>query len=87
MILSGILLVGAMLCLSLVYDRDWPLRLGMVALFTSLFAILVGLLTNARRAKLFDSTAAYAAVLVVYVSGNLGLPAHSDVDGCGGGMG
>jgi len=32
----------------------------------------IGLLTNARRAKLFGSTAAYAAVLVVFVSGNLG---------------
>ncbi|KAL5313604.1 hypothetical protein ACEPPN_018025 [Leptodophora sp. 'Broadleaf-Isolate-01'] len=80
-ILSGILLVGAMLCLSLVYARDWGLRLGMVALFTSLFAIIVGLLTNARRAELFGSTAAYAAVLVVYVSGSLGPPGPTGTDG------
>jgi hypothetical protein len=29
-------------------------------------------LTNARRAEIFGSTAAYAAVLVVFVSSNLG---------------
>ncbi|PVH69244.1 hypothetical protein DL98DRAFT_439446 [Cadophora sp. DSE1049] len=69
---SGILLLGAMACLSLISNRSWKLRLGMVALFTSLFAVVVGLLTNARRAEIFGSTAAYAAVLVVFVSGNLG---------------
>ena len=47
----------------------------MVALFTAFFAVFVGLLMNARRAEIFASTAAYAAVLVVYVSGNLGPPA------------
>jgi hypothetical protein len=44
----------------------------MVALFTALFAVVVGLLTSARRAEVFGATAAYAAVLVVYVSGSLG---------------
>ena len=44
----------------------------MVALFTALFAGVVGMLTNARRAEIFGSTAAYAAVLVVFVSGGLG---------------
>lgn len=34
--------------------------------------MIIGLLTNARRAELFASTAAYTAVLVVYVSANLG---------------
>jgi hypothetical protein len=71
-IFSGILLLGAMACLSLISNRSWKLRLGMVALFTLLFAVVVGLLTNARRAEIFGSTAAYAAVLVVFVSGNLG---------------
>ncbi|KAH7383516.1 hypothetical protein BKA64DRAFT_682495 [Cadophora sp. MPI-SDFR-AT-0126] len=82
-VLSGILLVCAMLCLSLVYARSWGIRLGMVAMFTSLFAIVVGLLTNARRAELFGSTAAYAAVLVVYVSGNLGPPNPAGADQTG----
>lgn len=41
-------------------------------MFTSLFGVIIGLLTNARRAEVFASTAAYTAVLVVYVSTNLG---------------
>jgi len=52
----------------------------MVALFTSLFGAIIGLLTNARRPEIFASTAAYTAVLVVYVSTNLGPP----VPGIGG---
>ena len=58
--------------LSVLDGRSWKVRLGIVALFTSLFAFVVGLLTNARRAEIFGSTAAYAAVLVVYVSQGLG---------------
>lgn len=61
-----------MTILSILDGRSWKLRLGMVALFTALFAFTVGLLTNARRAEIFGSSAAYAAVLVVYVSGSLG---------------
>ena len=37
-------------------------------MFTTLFAASVGILTNARRAEVFGATAAYAAVLVVFVS-------------------
>jgi len=37
-----------------------------------LFATCVGWLTNARRDQIFAATAAYAAVLVVFVSGTLG---------------
>jgi hypothetical protein len=60
-----------------------------MALFTAMFAANVGVLTNARRAELFAATAAYvshsdlrtyanfggsyAAVLVVFVSGGLGI--------------
>lgn len=61
-----------MAVLSVLDGRSWKIRLGMVALFTSMFAFTVGLLTNARRAEIFGSTAAYAAVLVVYVSQGLG---------------
>jgi hypothetical protein len=61
-----------MACLSFLDGYSWKLRLGLVALFTSLFGVIIGLLTNARRAELFASTAAYTAVLVVYVSANLG---------------
>lgn len=46
-------------------------RLGMIAAFTVLFALSMALFTNARRAETFAATAAYAAVLVVFVSGNL----------------
>ncbi|KAE9374244.1 hypothetical protein N431DRAFT_404792, partial [Stipitochalara longipes BDJ] len=70
----AILLLGAMAVLAILNNSSWKMRLGMVALFTAFFAVLVGLLTNARRAEIFASTAAYAAVLVVYVSGNLGPP-------------
>jgi len=44
--------------------------MGLIGMFTLLFALVVALLTNARRAEIFGSTAAYAAVLVVFVSGN-----------------
>ena len=55
---SVILLVGAIVCLMLVADRCINVRVGMIVLFTSLFALVVGLLTNARRAELFGATAA-----------------------------
>ncbi len=70
-ILSAILLIGAIVCLLLIPNEKWKLRVGMRVLFTVLFAVVVGLLTNARRAELFGCTAAYAAVLVVFVSGNI----------------
>jgi hypothetical protein len=63
-----------MAVLAILNSSRWKIRLGMVALFTAFFAGVVGLLTNARRAETFASSAAYAAVLVVYVSGSLGPP-------------
>ncbi|CAN9105265.1 unnamed protein product [Alternaria alternata] len=68
--LAALLLIGAIVVLYKVTSPNW--RLGLIATFTSLFAGSVGLLTNARRAELFAATAAYAAVLVVFVSGDLG---------------
>lgn len=47
-------------------------KLGLIALFTIFFAGVVALVTNARRAEVFASCAAYAAVLVVFISGDLG---------------
>ena len=67
-ILSAILLIGAIVCLLLIRKRSIRLRIGMIVLFTCLFTAVVGLLTNARRAEIFISTAAYAAVLVVFIS-------------------
>jgi len=37
-------------------------RLGLVGIYTAVFAGSVGILSNARRAELFASTAVYAAV-------------------------
>jgi hypothetical protein len=47
-------------------------KLGIIGAFIVLFAGSVGLLTTAKRTEIFAATAAYAAVLVVFVSGNLG---------------
>jgi hypothetical protein len=47
-------------------------KLGMVAAYTVLFALSIALLTNARRGEIYSAAAAYAAVLVVFISGNLG---------------
>lgn len=66
-----------MTVLSVLNDQSWKVRLGMVALFTSIFAFTIGLLTNARRAEVFGATAAYTAVLVVYVSQGLGPPSKA----------
>jgi len=48
--------MGAIICLS--YVRAAGLRLGLLGVFTATFAVTVGLLTDARRAELFGSTAA-----------------------------
>ena len=48
-----------------------PVKLGLIAGYTVAFAMTIGLVTNARRAEIFGACAAYAAVLVVFVSGNL----------------
>ena len=69
---SGIRKRLVIACLSVIQKHYWKLRLGLVAMFMAIFAAVIGHLTNARRADIFSSTAAYAAVLVVFVSGNLG---------------
>lgn len=62
--------MGAILALH--YNKRAGPRLGLIGGFTVLFALRVVLVTNARRAEIFAATAAYAAVLVVFVSGDLG---------------
>lgn len=69
-IMAALLLEGAILALYFVTDPH--IRLGLIALFMMLFALGIGLLSNAKRSEMFAATAAYAAVLVVFVSGNLG---------------
>ena len=70
MILATILLIGAVVGLYVV--KSPITRLIMISIFTVVFAASIGLFTNARRQEIFAATAAYAAVLVVFVSGNLG---------------
>lgn len=70
LVLAAILLMGAIANLYLVSNAK--AKLGLVAMYTVLFASSVALCTKARGAEIFAATAAYAAVLVVFVSGDLG---------------
>ncbi|KAF2268781.1 hypothetical protein CC78DRAFT_565240 [Lojkania enalia] len=65
----AIFLVGAVV--GLYFVSSIRKRLGMLGCFTVLFAATIAMLTNARRQDVFVATAAYAAVLVVFVSGNI----------------
>ena len=69
-LLAAVLLFGAVY--NLYYVKNEKGRLGLIDGYTVAFALCVGLLTNARRSEVFGACAAYAAVLVVFVSGNLG---------------
>jgi hypothetical protein len=51
-------------------------KLGLIAGYTTAFALCVVLVTNARRSEVFGACAAYAAVLVVFVSGGLDVNAQ-----------
>jgi len=57
-------------------DRD--VQLGLIEMFMALFATSLAVLTNARRAEVFASTAAYAAALVVFVSSSTWSPGGRD---------
>lgn len=70
LILAALLLIGAIA--NLYFVSAQKAKLGLIALYTISFASSVALCTNARRAEVFAATAAYAAVLVVFVSGDLG---------------
>ncbi|CAG9975056.1 unnamed protein product [Clonostachys byssicola] len=74
-IVAALELIGAILGLYFVTDRG--ARLAMIAAFAVLFGLSLRLLTNARRAEIFGASAAYAAVLVVFVSSDLGQPQPS----------
>ena len=66
--LAAVLLIGAIVTLNAVRSQNG--RIGWIAAFTVLFSGSVGLLTSAGRTEVFAATAAYAAVLVVFISGN-----------------
>ncbi|KAK4188183.1 hypothetical protein QBC35DRAFT_550175 [Podospora australis] len=67
-VVAAFLLVGAIVMLRLLASENHDLQLGLIAMFVALFAASVAILTNAKRAEIFASSAAYAAVLVVFVS-------------------
>jgi hypothetical protein len=69
-ILAAAMLFGSIY--NLYFVNSEQRRLGLIAGYTIAFALCVSLLTNARRSEVFGACAAYAAVLVVFVSGNLG---------------
>ncbi|KAI0154291.1 hypothetical protein GGR57DRAFT_466580 [Xylariaceae sp. FL1272] len=69
---SAIVLFGSIISLYFVYNMPYAL-LGLVGAWTILFALCIGVLTNARRDQVFAATAAYAAVLVVFISPSLGV--------------
>ncbi|PVH75814.1 hypothetical protein DL98DRAFT_592820 [Cadophora sp. DSE1049] len=72
-ILSGLMatvfLIGAIV--GLYWVEDPRTKLGILSGLTVAFAGTLALFTNARRQDVFAATAAYAAVLVVFISGNL----------------
>jgi hypothetical protein len=57
MLLAAVLFIGAIVSLYLTKDNN--VRLGLICVFTIAFSLSTHLLTNARRAELFTSTAAY----------------------------
>ncbi|RYP14827.1 hypothetical protein DL765_006128 [Monosporascus sp. GIB2] len=65
-LVAAVLLVGSITSLYFVTNNAAKL-----AAFTAAFALSVGLMTNVRRAEIFAATAGYAAVLVVFVGGNI----------------
>ena len=72
-----VLLIGAVIVLYFVTNPK--AQLTILCGWTAFFALTLGLLTNARRQDVFAATAAYAAVLVVFVRGNLGSQANSSM--------
>ena len=54
---------------ALYYVQSQLIRLVMISAFNLLFAIAMVLMTECRRAEVFGATAAFAAVLVVFVGG------------------
>jgi uncharacterized PurR-regulated membrane protein YhhQ (DUF165 family) len=68
-LLAAAFLFGAIY--NLYYVQNEQKRLGLITAYTIAFATCIGLLTNARRPEIFGASAAYAAVLVVFVSGGL----------------
>ncbi|KAK4888647.1 hypothetical protein LTR27_012491 [Elasticomyces elasticus] len=66
--IAATLLIGSILALYFVTSPD--ARLGIVLAFIVLFAVGLSVSTSASRDAVFAATAAYSAVLIVYISGS-----------------
>ncbi|CAG8952789.1 hypothetical protein HYFRA_00009034 [Hymenoscyphus fraxineus] len=67
-LISVLLLFGAILLLYFIPAQNMGRRLIAIGFFTTGFALSVGVLTNAKRVEIFAATAAYTAVLVVFLA-------------------
>ncbi len=67
---SSLVIEGAIITLYVVQDERT--RLGLLALFTTLFATSLAVFTDGRKSDIILATAACAAVLVVFVSQSIG---------------
>jgi hypothetical protein len=77
-LIAVVLIIGPILALNVTNNTN--ARLGIAIAFILLFASGLSLSTGVSRDNIFVATATYSAVVVVFVSGNLG-----DVGNAGGG--
>lgn len=75
-LLAAAFLFGAIY--NLYYVDQEKIKLGLIAGYTTAFALCISLVTNAKRSEIFGACAAYAAVLVVFVSGSIGRNSRSE---------
>ena len=68
-VLASILPVLSIVILYYVHPTN--IRIGLIVVFSTLFSAVVALVSDARNVEVMAGTAAYAAVLVVFVSGHL----------------
>ncbi|KAI1482226.1 hypothetical protein F4774DRAFT_334422 [Daldinia eschscholtzii] len=65
-VVAAVFLIGPIIGLN--FARNPTAKLVMISFFMVAFAASIGLITTAKRSEIFAATAAYAAVLVVFVS-------------------
>jgi len=53
--------------------HNTPIQLLIILFFCTLFVVMLSTLAKTRTAEMFMTGAAYAAVLVVFLSGNAGI--------------
>jgi hypothetical protein len=57
--------------LGLYFVKNMIQRIGLVIVFTTLFAVALALFTGAKKVEIFSATAAFAAVEVVYIGSTM----------------